>query len=72
MIPLNINGIDVPVKDFELLGEPYVRDGEVFQDASVTFYEPLKYFSVKADLSPKTCLSCGAVTDPYGNIPCGH
>nr|WKF58800.1 hypothetical protein HUO10_003301 [Paraburkholderia busanensis] len=20
----------------------------------------------------KTCLSCGASSDPYGNLPCGH
>ena len=20
----------------------------------------------------KTCLSCGAIQDPYGNLPCGH
>lgn len=24
------------------------------------------------DHAPSTCLSCGAKTDPYGNLPCGH
>ena len=31
------------------------------------FFVPLELL-----FSSKTCLSCGAKTDPYGNLPCGH
>jgi hypothetical protein len=24
------------------------------------------------DGAPMVCLQCGQVTDPYGNLPCGH
>jgi len=68
VIELNIDGIDVIAKEGKLIGEPYQRNGEWFQDAEITMLEPLKYFFV--DLSPKTCPVCGATADPYSNLPC--
>jgi hypothetical protein len=67
---INIDGADVPVKDFKLVGEPYLRDGQMFQDAEVTLLEPLTYFVV--DLTAKSCPICSAQADPYGNLPCEH
>ena len=32
------------------------------------------HFTIKGNLLQlgKPCLSCGALSDPYGNLPCGH
>lgn len=32
------------------------------------------HFTIKGNVLRlgKPCLSCGAVSDPYGNLPCGH
>jgi hypothetical protein len=70
---MNIDGVDVLTMDveaIELIGGPRMEGGELIQRMNVTFRKPLRYFVI--DLSPKTCLSCGAKPDPYGNLPCGH
>jgi hypothetical protein len=50
MIPIDINGIRTLVKDIKPIGDPYVRGGEIFQDAEVTLYEPLRYFTVTVEI----------------------
>ncbi|RKR46292.1 hypothetical protein [Paraburkholderia sp. BL17N1] len=49
-------------------------DGTMTVQADIGFREPFRWFefTVQIDPTPRTCLSCGATTDPYGNLPCGH
>ena len=41
------------------------RDHMLTEMVRHCFFEPIHF-------GRKTCLSCGAIQDPYGNLPCGH
>jgi hypothetical protein len=67
----------VTLAPFELV--PYEGGPWNGNDSLVAFQEHMlrtvsRAFFIPLELlySSKTCLSCGAKTDPYGNLPCGH
>jgi hypothetical protein len=70
---LNVDGVDILARDVEaveLIGGLHREGGRLVTEMNVTFREPAQYFEI--DLSPKTCIGCGAKTDANGQLPCGH